>query len=159
MVYLSGIPHCPVALHSKHLVVGTLSAVGHLCCAAVGGDSAVHMVNVCAILVILYTEVAGLWHSWALTLIPSLMKSCGICIEETTAGHKHHVVETSGYRICHLQTGSISTNEVHHQYHHKTSASTLYSAPPDQARLLGNGVEERGPMHSTTNPIKERERA
>ena len=46
----------------KHLVVETLSAVGHLCCAAVSGDSAVHMVNVCAILVILYTEVAGLWH-------------------------------------------------------------------------------------------------
>ena len=66
----------------KHLVVETLSAVGHLCCAAVGGDSAVHMVNVCAILVTLYTEVAGLWHPWALTLIPSVMKSCGSCIRE-----------------------------------------------------------------------------
>ena len=70
--------------------------MGHLCCAAVGGDSAVHMVNVCAILVILYnTEVAGLWHPWALTLIPSVMKSCGICIRELSYRLKRQQLVTN----------------------------------------------------------------
>ena len=118
--------------------------MGHLCCAAVGGDSAVHMVNVCAILVILYTEVAGLWHPWALILIPSLMKSCGICIRELYYRLKCQqlgfgLTNTMWWRpvgnasrICHLRTGStslLSTIEVRHQYHHKTSASLVCTRP------------------------------
>ena len=91
------------------------------------------------------------------------MKSCAICIRELSYGNSWSQTPCGGdQQVPHLPsaTGStslLSTNEVHYQYHHKTSV--FCTTRPSMSAGKWGGGEGRGvtPMHGTTNPIKERE--